>query len=325
MRRTRTAVAGAIVAAVVPVILVVAACSGAAEHSTSGGGSSKLDSGGGTQASGAAAAPAAPDAYGLPKPVDAANGDTTNGSVGGGSKAAIPATLLDSRSLIRTADITVRVKDIAAADQVRVIAASVHGDVASDDRALGGTNPSATLTIEVPPAALPSVLSRVSALGTERSRTMSTRDVTAQVVDVNSRVKSAQDSIDQLRLLFQRATKLGDIIALENELTEREANLESLQAQQRTLSAQTALAEVTVNLTTAGPATAPPKPKHHNGVGGALWRGWHNFAASVAATTRGLALVGPFVALVLLVAAAALAVLRRHRRSLPAPAPDPAN
>ena len=66
--------------------------------------------------------------------------------------------------------------------------------------------------------------------------------------------RAQQESIDQLRQLFSRATKLGDIITLERELSQREADLEALQAQQRSLAAQTTMSTITVSV--SWPTTA---------------------------------------------------------------------
>ena len=49
---------------------------------------------------------------------------------------------------------------------------------------------------------------------------------------------------------------MADLAAVENQIAQREADLESLEAQQRTFGAQTAEATITVNLV-ATPAVAP--------------------------------------------------------------------
>ena len=55
---------------------------------------------------------------------------------------------------------------------------------------------------------------------------------------MTSRVASAQQAIVRLRTLYGKAAKVRDVIAIEGELNSREADLESLQAQQRALAAQ---------------------------------------------------------------------------------------
>jgi hypothetical protein len=126
--------------------------------------------------------------------------------------------------------------------------------------------------------------------------------VAARVADVNSRVRSEQAAIQRLRLLYRQAKKVADIIAIENEMAGREADLESLQAQQRALTAETATASVTLYLLTAHPR-AIPKPVHHrSGFVGGLENGWDALVrtASWAATVLGAII--PFAVLLLAVA-----------------------
>src|SRR6201999_993676 len=144
------------------------------------------------------------------------------------------------------------------------ITEQVGGEVDADDRT-SGRHATATLQLRVPPASLESVLHELGKLGTEQSRTVSTTDVTQQVADVSSRVISAQQSIARLRTLYGHATKVSDVIEIEGELNTREADLESLEAQQRSLAGETQLATITLRLVTAAAAPPPPAPASHHG------------------------------------------------------------
>ena len=141
---------------------------------------------------------------------------------------------------------------------------------------------------------------------------------------MTSRTASAQRAIVRLRTLYAAATKVSDVIAIEDELSQRESDLESLQAQARTLSAQTTLATITLTLEVA-PAT-PSRTHHRHGFLGGLVAGWHAFGtgASRAATAAGAAV--PFVLLLLLLAVAVRLsgpwrARRRGRVGPPAPSP----
>jgi hypothetical protein len=180
------------------------------------------------------------------------------------------------------------------------------------------------LVLRVPPPSLTSVLDQLSGLGKERSRQLSTTDVTQKVADVDSRVRSAQDSIVRLRALYDGAKKVADVIAIEQELNDREANLESLQAQQRALARQTAMATVTLTLQTA--AVTPAKPAHHQSRGGfvgGLERGWHGFVAAASWFATALGTLLPFLLLLALLGVVGRVVWRRlPRRPAPVPAPS---
>ncbi|PZS27029.1 MAG: DUF4349 domain-containing protein [Pseudonocardiales bacterium] len=233
------------------------------------------------------------------------------------AKAKVPVT---SAALIRTADLVVEITngaDVAAkANRAAQIATAAGGQVFADDRT-AGTNPTAALTLKVPGESLTRVLGDLAALGKEKSRHSTTQDVTTQVADVTSRVRSAQASIDRLRALFSRATKVGDVISLESELSQREADLESLQAQQRSLAAQTEMATVTLNLSTASAATVAKKHQDKSGFLGGLQRGWRAFTHGAGAVATGFGAALPFLGLGLLILGVAVIVRRRLRNSTP--------
>jgi hypothetical protein len=257
-------------------------------------------------------------------------GGVTGGGSGTGSEITKTVPFLEDGYKIRTARMTVAVKGArnvsTAAQQADNYALSVGGEVDEDNRT-SGPNASADLLLRVPPEALADTLDKLSLLGKELGRSLSTTDVTQRVADVGSRVASARQSIDRLRILFQHATKVGAIIQIESELNSREADLESLEAQQRALARQTSMATISLDLETAAKAVAPPKPvhkKHENGFVTALKRGWHGFTAAASWIARAFATLLPFIVL-LLVIGFALRVLwpRLPRRPRVTPAPTP--
>jgi len=251
----------------------------------------------------------------------------SNGSVVGGAPRppASARLLADDSAKIRVAQMTVdipRGKVAGAADRAEAIALGVGGEVDTDDRS-SGRYATASLLLRVPPSSLTSVLGQLGGLGKEQSRQLSTTDVTEKVADVNSRVASAQQAIVRLRALYANATKVSDVISVESELSQRESDLESLQAQQRALQRQTSLASITLTLQTAK-AVAKPAPKHHHsrsGFVGGLTRGWDGFvtAAKWVATAVGTLL--PFLVLLALLGIAGRIAWRR--RPHPAPVPTP--
>jgi hypothetical protein len=282
--------------------LLVAGCTGTSTHSGSGG---RAGAGVPTPANGAVKGDAAGSVSGPTTPT----GDAAKGVA------------VASTDEIITADMTVQVSDVPRqANAARDIATNVGGDVPGDDRT-AGKNPSATLTIKVPPARLAGVLDELSTLGTEQERQLSTQDVTTAVADVNSRVASAQLIIDDLKVLLKPGIPLDDILKIENELAPRRADLESLQAQQRALKRQTARATVTLHLVTKA---APVVVHHaHRGFLGGFARGWDAFTGTVVGALTVLGALAPFLVLALPIGPAWLAWRRWRRSAAPTPAPDP--
>jgi hypothetical protein len=201
------------------------------------------------------------------------------------------------------------------ADQAEAIASGVGGEVDTDDRTTG-KYPSATLLLRVPPEDLGTVLHDLSGLGVEKSRHLSTRDVTSQVADVTSRVASARAAITRLRVLYEHAVKVSDVITIESELSNRESDLESLQAQQRALDAETSTATITLSLVSAPPIKhkiAPVRRHHRSGFVGGLLNGWDAFARGAAWIATAVGAVLPFAVLLAIIAVLIRALWPRLR------------
>jgi hypothetical protein len=233
---------------------------------------------------------------------------------------------VEQPALIRTAEMTVQVGDVAAkARQAQDYARAAGGAVAGDDRSGAGDRRRADLVLRVRPERLDGVLDQLGALGEEQQRSSSTEDVTEQVADVQSRVATMQASIARVRAILSRATRIGDVVAVEGELSRRTTELESLQTKQRALAGQTALATVTLHLVAKGvPVAAPPADR--GGFVGGLQKGWDAFTAAVGWVLTALGALLPFL-IVLVPLALAVRWYAQRRRPAQAPtasAPPPA-
>jgi hypothetical protein len=297
-------ISAAVIAVLAATTVVLAGCSGASHSGKSASAGQGVSYG----AQGVAVPSAAASAAGAPDKASA---------VGAGS--AVP---LRSTALIETADLTVQTAQVPkAADAAISIAMTAGGTVTADIRTDPSTDKSgqhtpatADLTLAVPPALLDTVLTQLDGLGSEQSRHTSTQDVTGQVADVNSR----------LQALFAKAVNVTDIVALENELSQREADLESLQAQQRALSAETSNATITLHLVTAPVITVATHHSTPRGFIAGLSHGWHAFATAVAWLLTAIGAGLPFLVLLALAFAAYLVIRRRLGTRLGTRATPPA-
>jgi hypothetical protein len=221
--------------------------------------------------------------------------------------------VLNSRALIRTGDVSLRSSDVSSVRaKIDQLVVRYGGYIASEDTSTDtdGAEVSSHLEIAVPVADFNRAMEEVASFGTEISTNTNTQDVTARVVDVDSRVRSAHDSIAQLRLLFSRATRLGDVIALENELSQREADLEALQSQQRDLVAHTTMSTISVDVTTSA-KTVPVQRDKTAGFLAGIRQGWHGMVTFIVAFAHGVGLVLPLAGLALLAGLATWVAVRR--------------
>ncbi|WP_084724421.1 DUF4349 domain-containing protein [Streptacidiphilus melanogenes] len=136
----------------------------------------------------------------------------------------------------------------------------------------------AVLELRVPSASYDAVFTQLSSLGAVLARERASQDVTEQVVDLDARITSEKASLERLDALMKQAGSLNDLLTLEQAVTQRESDLNSLESQVASLQSQVAMSTVTVELfQTATPhPSAKPKPSGAWGAAGhALGAGWH--------------------------------------------------
>lgn len=187
----------------------------------------------------------------------------------------------------------------------------------------------ARLVLRVPADAFDDAMTELESVGQLTSSDRKSKDVSTEVIDVDVRIRAQTASLKRIEALLAEATKMGDIVSIESELTRRQAELDSLKQRQAYLSDQTAMSTITVHIERTGDVT--PVPKEAGFVVG-LKAGWADLKdfGSGAATVAGHLL--PSVVVLLIVGVPLLLLGRRFSRSLirvrrrpaPDPAPDPA-
>ncbi|MST35109.1 DUF4349 domain-containing protein, partial [Acidimicrobiaceae bacterium USS-CC1] len=183
--------------------------------------------------------------------------------------------------------LTVRVGKAAAvaagASTVEALAARDGGYVQASSVG-SGPHPTASLTVRVPDPRLPAAMASVAALGSVRHRSQSGVDVTGQVVDLAAEQLNLQNEEGAVRKILDRATKVSDVLTIQQELFALQGEIQQLQAQRNSLANQVAYADLAVTLVAAPVAAArPPQP-------GVLARFWHLAAGHTVATVRGFVL-----------------------------------
>ena len=241
-------------------------------------------------------------------------GESGEGAAGGSNPLAVEgAAIAAARDVVRTGDLQLTVDDAAAAaDAVRRIATDAGGFVADEQER--ARDDEVDITVRVPAASFDEVREDIGALGDVVTQNVEARDVTAEMVDVESRIGSLRASVERLRGLLSEAGDVGQLAMVEGELARRETELEAMLGQQRVLADQVALGTLGVALSEdEQPTVAEDTPGFTEG----LRNGW---VAALAAGTVALAAVGfalPFAVPVLL-ALLAVRVWQRRRRP-PAP------
>jgi hypothetical protein len=146
--------------------------------------------------------------------------------------------------------------------QLSAIATAVGGFVASSQTQTGAGSdgpPSGTITLQVPVADFAGVLKQAEALGTTSNLTTKATDVTGQYVDLQARLDALEATRQQYLSILAKATSIGDILSVQEELDSVQTQIEQLQGQLQLLTSQTAYstATITVNEPTTPPRTGP--------------------------------------------------------------------
>ena len=221
------------------------------------------------------------------------------------------------RSIIATADVSIEVDDARAAAEAATDVAGAAGGflAAQESQPAEGVS---TLTLRVPTDRFQAVLGELGALGKLLAQRIDTEDVTEQVVDLDSRIASARRSVDRVRELLDGSGDVVQLAAVERELAQREADLESLLGSQRVLDDQSRPRDVRLDLRQSE-AVVEEDDDALPGFLGGLEGGWDGFVTTASVLVTGLGYALPFLA----VAAVGGAVwLAWRRRTTVTPAVD---
>ena len=222
--------------------------------------------------------------------------------------------VIDNQQIIRSATMTVVVPDEnQAATRLRAIA-SAHGGVVTTENVVSGGEKSSyatsTIVISVPADQLDVALTDIAAIGEVTLRTIESTDVTAKVADVDSRIATMRASIARMQDLLTRAGSVTEIAQVENELTTRESDLESLLAQQKALAQRVAQSPITVTLTRV--AVIEPNPVPETGFVAGLKAGWHALTVFGVALLTVVGALLPFLVVMALIGAPVAWLVRRR-------------
>jgi hypothetical protein len=222
------------------------------------------------------------------------------------------------RQVIVTGYVTITVEEPqdAAAEAIR-IAESVGGrvDGRNEYAPVDGDKGSATLTLRLPAETLTATLDKLKELGDVREVSLSSSDVTMQTQDLDARINALSASIDRLLGLLATATDTDTLITLETAISDRQAELESLQSQRRYLEDQIDLSTVTLNLISTADAPVDEPDTFLSG----LTAGWNAFVGFFAGLLVALGVLLPWLIFAGIVTVVIIVIVRRTKKTVTPP------
>ncbi|HEY4152645.1 MAG TPA: DUF4349 domain-containing protein [Pseudolysinimonas sp.] len=217
------------------------------------------------------------------------------------------------RSVVVTGTVTVTAKKPldAAAKAVSIVeSAGGRVDGRTETAATDGDQGSAELVLRIPAAKLTPTLDALKKLGRADEESIEASDVSAQTEDLSARIDALRASVTRLLQLEATATDTTNLIAIETAISDRQGELESLEAQQRGLDDQISMS--TITLTLRSDAAAPPVKPADFWTG--LGAGWNAFAAFWAGTLVVLGVLLPWLVFLGLATAVTLIIVRLVQR-----------
>ena len=325
-RRSRLALAIAALAAVA----VTAGCAGGSDsdHSAESTGISQ-DSGG---AAGSAPEPgeAAPTEAAGDQAMSERDGDSStskSNSTGDDAKRVEPGT----PAVISTGSVSLEAKDVAKARlEVRKVVDKFRGTVTDQETTTDeGKVDTARLVLRIPSADFSAATAALEGIATLTESTSSAEDVTSQVIDVDVRIRAQSKSVERIEALLARATTIEQIVAIESQLSTRQAALDSLISRQKYLADQTSMSTITVYVEKTDPEKADkPDTEDAGGFLGGLTDGWDSFTTGAVAVLAAVGFLLPWAGLLLLISVPVWLLLRRRPRgqrgATATPPPPPA-
>ncbi len=220
------------------------------------------------------------------------------------------------RQVIRTGYVSMRVDDVSkTAFDVHALVRKRNGLISSEDTQSTGDSTYSTITAQIPADDLDAFIADVSALGTVDSINVNAQDVTTQVVDLDARISALETSIDRMTQLLAQASRIEDLLAIETQLSQRQAELDSLTAQRTWLGDQVAMSTITVSLSPTTQIADVDAPGFLSG----LESGWAAFVSLIMVAITALGFFLPFLlvlaAIAIPVTIIAVRQARRHRRT----------
>jgi hypothetical protein len=215
------------------------------------------------------------------------------------------------RQVITTGYVTITVEDpLDGAREAVRITESVGGrvDSRSEYAADDTTGASATLTLRIPSDTLTETLDKLKELGEVEEVSLNANDVTMQSLDLDARISAMSASIARLEALVPGAASLDDLITLETAISDRRAQLESMQSEQRYLADQVSMSTITFNLVTE--YIAPVPEVEGSDPGAAFQRGLVALATFFGGLLTVLAFMAPGLVVLAILATITIVLIR---------------
>jgi Domain of unknown function (DUF4349) len=172
-----------------------------------------------------------------------------------------------------------------------------------------------TLTLRIPAKRFDDAMLSLRAIGTVQAQSVTGKDVTAQFIDLQARLRIAKSRRTVLLGLQSSASTLGDVLTVQRQLDDVQLQIEQIQGQINFIDDQVAQATIRVDLREKDAPTAQQDTIENPSLGSAWDRSVQGFLNVVSAVVIGLGYLIPIGILALALWLLTLAARRRRATS----------
>ena len=155
-----------------------------------------------------------------------------------------------TRMIVRNGDISLLVEDISnSIKDITDIANNMGGYVVSTNNWRNNDRIYGAISIRVPSEKFDEAIARLSAIAVDvTSQKTSTKDVTSEYTDLSSQLRSLKATEQQLLSIMEKAETVKDVLAVQEELTEVQKQIEVITGQMKYLEQTSSTSLITVQL-----------------------------------------------------------------------------
>lgn len=180
----------------------------------------------------------------------------------------------------------------------------------------------ADFIIKVPAEAYTDFMGTISGVGNVTNRTENSEDITSQYVDVESRLSSLRAQEARLLELMSQAADLKDLLAVQEQLTEVQYEIESYEATRKTYDNLVAYSTVNIYVYEVREITETEPDTWSERMGAATRESWKNFGRFWQEFSIGFVYFLPALIIIVIILVVVLLLVRRavkKRKSAPPP------
>lgn len=192
---------------------------------------------------------AAEDAGGI-----AGNPTVEGGSADEGATGPVLSAPQDGRKIIMTAWLNIEALDFKAscaaiAEAAQQVNGYVSGSEIQDNGSEHYSARTATFVIKVPAENYAQFMNSAASAGNLVHRTEQSEDVSSQYIDIEARLKSLKAQEERLLVMMNEATRLSDVIEIQNQLTNVQYEIETYTGHLRSLDNRVAYSTINITVT----------------------------------------------------------------------------